>query len=263
MKETKIISIQNQKGGTGKTTSTFNIGVALQQKGFNTLMVDLDPQINLTTSVALNPINLDSTVVDIFDNPNRIVECIYELEGLNGLSIIASHPYLSGVEVQIINKMGREGILSKALNIINGLFDFILIDCPPQLSLLSINALVASDYLLVPTETTPLSFYALDKLLEVAGEVKDELNPKLELLGIIATMYDKRIRLDNEVLNTIKDSYEVLGVVKRTVKARIGISKGIPVIVGESKSDIALSYREIANKIIEKTVRVKGEFEVC
>lgn len=263
MKETKILSIQNQKGGTGKTTTTFNLGVALQQMGFRTLIVDLDPQVNLTTSAALNPIDLDSTVVDIFDNPSRIVECIYELEGLNGLSIIASHPYLSGVEIQIVNKMGREGILKKAFGLIDGLFDFILIDNPPQLSLLSINSLNASDYLLIPAETTPLSFYALDKLLEVAGEVKDDLNPKLELLGVIATMYDKRTKLDNEVLNTIKESYELLGTVKRTVKAKIGISKGVPVIVGDSKSDIALSYRDIANKIVEKTVRVKEVEEVC
>lgn len=248
----KVIAVSNQKGGVTKTTSTFNIATALALRGKKVLQIDLDAQSNLTISSGYNPTEFDKTIVDVFDNDKHIVNAIYEVEGIEGLSLLPAHPYLAGTELKLMNQMSRERKLSKALKHIMGLFDYVLVDCPPQLSLTTINGLVSADFVLVPCECSQLSFFALQPLMDTIAGIKEELNENLEVLGVIATLYDSRTLIDKYVLEVLEKTYEVLGVIKRTVAAKRGLSKGLPVVITEPNSDISIEYKKIADKIIEK-----------
>lgn len=248
----KVIAISNQKGGVTKTTSTFNIAVALTLRGKRVLQVDLDAQSNLTISSGYNPTEFDKTIVNVFDNDMEIVNAIYGVEDIWNLSLLPAHPYLAGTELKLMNQMSRERKLLKALKHVKELFDFILIDCPPQLSLTTINGLVASDFVLVPCECSQLSFYALQPLMDTITGIKEELNEGIEIIGVIATLYDSRTLIDKYVLEELEKSYEVLGIIKRTVAAKRGLQKGLPVVITEPNSEIAVEYKKIADKIIEK-----------
>ncbi len=248
----KVIAVSNQKGGVTKTTSTYNISTALTLKGKRVLQIDLDAQSNLTISSGFNPVDFEKTIVDVFENDKEILNAIYGVEDIWNLSLLPSHPYLAGTELKLMNQMNREKKLSKALNHIKGLFDFVLIDCPPQLSLITINALAVADLILIPCECSQLSYFALDTLYDTLQGVKEELNENLEVLGVIATLYDSRTLIDKYVLESLQSNYEVLGVIKRTVAAKRGLQKGLPVVLTEPNSEIAVEYRNIADLIIEK-----------
>lgn len=247
-----VISISNQKGGVTKTTTTYNLSVSLAQRGKRVLQIDLDAQSNLTISSGFNPLDFDKTVVDVLEDDKEIVNAIYEVDGIEGLSILPANPYLAGSELKLMNQMSREKKLLKAINHIKGLYDFILIDNSPALSLLLINSLVASDYVLIPCSTAQLSYYALEPLMDTVAGIQEELNENLKVLGVIASMYDSRTTIDNMVLKELESNYELLGVIRRTVKAKKGINQGLPVVITEPNSDIALEYKRIADKIIEK-----------
>lgn len=247
----KVIAVSNQKGGVGKTTSLLNISVVLAQKGFKVLMIDSDPQASLTLSLSFNPLDFEKSLVDVYEKDTEIINSIYDTE-IEGLSLIPSTPLLASIDLKLINQMSRERKLAKALNHIKGLFDFILIDNGPNLSLLSINSLSSADFVLVVCETSQLSYFALDPLMDTIAGIKEELNENLEILGVIATLYDSRTLIDKYVLESLQSNYEVLGVIKRTVAAKRGLQKGLPVVLTEPNSDIAVEYKKIADLIIEK-----------
>lgn len=246
----KVISILNQKGGVGKTTTTYNVASALAQKGYKTLMVDSDSQASLTLMTGNDPLSLESNLSSIYEGKD-IKKCIYRTS-IENLSMIPCSLSLAKTETMLMSvAIAREAKIKKALDKIKEEYDFILIDCPPALSLLTINNLVASDYVIAPCETTALSSYALEDLMDTIQEVQ-EINPTLQFLGVIATKFDKRVNKDKEILEELQKNYKVLGILKSSVEARKGVEEGLPAVLYNKSSDISKAYTEITETIIKE-----------
>lgn len=246
----KVISMINQKGGVGKTTSTYNIAVLLARK-YRVLMIDSDSQASLTLMTANNPLALDYSLADVYSGNKNIEDCIYQLP-IDNLSLISSNLSLAKLETTLMAvPFGRETKLEKALKRIEEQFDYVIVDCPPSLGILTINSLVASDYVIAPCETSPLSVYALDDLTDTINAVK-EINGRLTLLGVIATKYNKIAKSDRASLDSLEEEYKILGIIKNSVSAKKGIEDGIPCVISDSGSDVAKSYNEITNRILEE-----------
>lgn len=247
----KIIAFANQKGGVAKTTSTFNVGSFLAQKGKKVLMIDLDSQASLTISAGLEPFDLENTIVSVLKKErNRVEDSITPLS--ENLDIITSRLELAQLEMELIGRSMRETILRRALASVKGSYDFILIDCPPQLSILTINALACCDSVIVPVKTDYLAYRGIELLMETIGDIKALINPELEVLGVIATMYEKRSKDDREILDALRANYNVLGVVKKTVEAKKGVYDGLSVAQSAPKNDVAIEYAKVADYIINK-----------
>ncbi|WP_292474500.1 AAA family ATPase [Methanosphaera sp.] len=240
----RIISILNQKGGVGKTTSTYNLATCLAKLNYKVLMIDLDPQGSLTLMTGNDPMAFDNTIMDIFERKN-INDCINNLP-INNLSFIPCNIKLSKFERTIL----RTSFLKSAISKIGFDYDYIFIDCPPSLGMLTLNALTASDYIIAPVETTPLSVFALDDLMDTVNELQDTDNPNLKFAGVIATKYASNTKLDNEMLNDLKRKYNVLGIIKNSVDAKKGIEDGLPCVEISPNSSIAKSYKEISENLI-------------
>ncbi len=251
-----IISVANQKGGVTKTTSAYNLSAALALMGKSVLMIDFDPQASLTLSAGYDPLDFDKTICDVLKDGD-VRDCIYDVSDIKGLKLIPSITSLASVELGLIQRMAREYRLKKAIDGIKDKFDYIFIDCPPQLSLLTLNAFAACDYVLIPCETATLAYYALEELKVTIKGVKEELNGDIKILGVIATLYDMRTNLDNKILGVLKENYKVLGIIKKSVSAKKGLELGLPVVVFDPKQDIAKEYTSIAEKIVSATT-VKG-----
>lgn len=247
---TTIINVINSKGGVAKTTSSYNIACIMALKGKKVLMCDLDSQASLTISSGYSPLDFTTTIVDVFNDANKIAEAIYDTD-IAGLSLLPSHPYLSATELNLINARSREKKLEKAFKLIDGVFDYIILDCPPQLSMVNINGLTASKYVVIPCETSYLSLVAVEQLIDTIAGVKEDLNENLEILGVIGTLYNKT-KIDNEVMATLQSTYNVLGCIKRMTAVRRGFTKGLPIAITDSKSPVAVEYSNITDKIIEK-----------
>jgi len=193
-----IIAIINQKGGTGKTTTAVNLAVALTQLGKKLLLIDLDPQANLTYSFGIKPTN--GTIADVLLGKQTIQTILTSSEGVD---IAPSSPSLADAEVSLVNKIGRENILKDSIRKLKG-YDYIFIDCPPSLSVLTINALNASNETLIPAQMEALSLQGLSQLLDTIGEAKRVLNKKLKVRGIIPSMFNSRRKLSDEVLKEVR-----------------------------------------------------------
>lgn len=248
----KIIALANQKGGVAKTTSTYNLGASLSEKGKKVLMVDFDSQASLTISTGLEPFDYDKNIVSIMQkNGKPVKECIYELK--ESLHIITSSIELAQMEMELLSRASREKILDRALEPVKKEYDYILIDCPPQLSILTINALSCADFVIIPVKTDYLAYRGIEQLMDTVNEIKDLINTKLEVLGVIATMYEKRVRDDNEILQEIEKNYNVIGVVKKLAIAKRGIYDGLSVVEQVPTSEIAMEYNRISDIIINKS----------
>lgn len=249
-------SIVNQKGGVAKTTSTHNIGVALAKIGFKVLVVDLDSQASLTYSVGIDPLSVeDKNIVSILTAKSTvdIKECIYQVKTVENLYILPSIIDLAQIELEMFARSSREKILERALLPIEDDFDFILIDCPPQLSVLTINALSCSDSVIIPVKTDELAFRGLTQLEDTIEEIKELINPKLEVIGVIATMFEKISTEDKRVLKKLEEREQVIGIIKKTVEVKKGITKGISIVEAQETNEVSLVYKEIAKKLITKS----------
>ena len=246
-----IIAFANQKGGVAKTTSTHNIGVGLAACKQKVLLVDLDSQASLTISVGLEPLEIENNIVTILDKSKcDIRECIQSLN--DNLDIITSTIDLASREMEMLARASREKILDRALEPIKNDYDFILIDCPPQLSILTVNALSCADGVIIPTKTDYLSYRGIEQLMDTVDEIKELINPRLEVIGAIATLYNMRSNDDKDILNGLKDKYNVLGVVKMLVSAKKGIYDGLAVIEQDPSNEISIEYKKIVDVLLNK-----------
>lgn len=247
----EIIALANQKGGVAKTTSTYNLAVIKAQEGKKVLMVDLDPQASLTILCGMMPGKEEWSVCHMFDLHTDPFDCGYEVtaSGLDNLYIIPSDIELAEVEQTLSGKTAREKILKKQLDKFEGEFDYIFIDCPPQLGILTTNALVAATKVVVPTKAEYLSYRGIRSLKRTIQIIKDEFNPSLILEGFIVTMFEKVINDQKDMLKQIEKEATVLGIVKKSADAYRSVLDGTPVVISDRKSDVSKAYTDIAGKL--------------
>ena len=246
-----VISFANQKGGVAKTTSAFNVAACLAKKGKRTLMIDLDPQASLTIYAGLEPYEYDKGIAAVLRSPRQDVrECIVEIREC--LDIIPSRIELAGAENELLSRTARELILSRALSKVRDGYDFIVIDCPPQLSTLTINALACTDKVIIPCKTDYLAYRGIKQLLETVDTVRAYFKPDIEVLGLLATLYESRAKDDQEILELLREEYTVLGVVKRTTQAKKGMYDGLSSVEFAPKSDLAQQYEMLVDSVILK-----------
>ena len=244
-----IISVANQKGGVAKTTSVFNMGVELARRGRKVLMVDFDAQASLSICSGLEPYEYEKNIVSVIRDGLDVNECVVPLK--DNLYIITSDIALAAQEMALVVRTMRELVLQKALERVKDMYDYILIDCPPQLSILTINALSASDKVIIPCKTDYLSYRGLEQLNDTVDVVQTEVNRKLEVLGIIATLYEQKVKDDRDVLEFLKEKGNVLAIVKKLAIAKKGIYSGMAVVEQDAENDIALAYKKVCD-VIEK-----------
>lgn len=199
----KRIAFTNQKGGVGKTTSVINVGAALSLQGHNVLLIDIDPQANLTYSLRTKSTRLYPTIYQVLKGQSSIQEAVIKH---NNFDIVPSSIELSGAEMELVNEPGREMLLSRALETIQG-YDYVLIDCPPNLGLLTLNAFTAVNEVFIVLQSEYLALHGLSKLLDVIRIVRERLNSDIDVTGIICTLFDKRKNLNKEVVDHIKDYF--------------------------------------------------------
>lgn len=244
-----VIAFANQKGGVAKTTSTFNISAGLAMRGKKVLMIDLDPQASLTIYAGLEPYEVEHSVVDVMKSPKADAQkSVVNLR--ENLDLITSRIELAAVENEMLARTSRELILARALRPVMDLYDFIAIDCPPQLSTLTINALACSDKVIVPCKTDYLAYRGLKQLMETIDTVREYFKPDLEVLGLIATMFESRANDDKEILEVLQEEYTVLGVVKRTTQAKKGMYDGLSAVEFSPKSELAQQYEQVVDMLV-------------
>jgi chromosome partitioning protein len=245
----RVVALANQKGGVAKTTSTINLGVALKELGHKVLAVDMDPQGNLTMSQGLNPDEVNPSMFNVLVQGTAIEDVIYERE----LDLAAASIDLAGADLALASVIGRERALSKALFAIRDRYEFILIDTPPSLGLLTINALTAADEVIVPVQCEYLSLRGLAQLERTLELVRENLNPNVHIAGILPTMFDSRTIHGNEAVDLLRSSFGDLvfsTVVRKTIKFAEAPVQGSSVIRYAPSSEAAHSYRALAKEVL-------------
>src|SRR5213595_1687273 len=245
----KVIAFANQKGGVAKTTTTLNLGVALTEQGLRVLAVDLDPQGNLTMSQGWNPDEIDRSMFDVLAHRLPISEIVRS----NELDVAVSSIDLAGAELALASMIGRERALEKALVPVREEYDWILIDTPPSLGLLTINALVASNGVIVPVQCEYLSLRGLVQLENTLTMIRENLNPTVEIEGILATMFDKRLLHSREAVDILQENFGDLVLntrIRKTVRFAEAPVKGQSVLGYEPGGDAAALYRDLAKEVL-------------
>jgi chromosome partitioning protein len=245
----RVLALANQKGGVAKTTSTLNLGVALVELGHRVLGVDMDPQGNLTMSQGLNPDDIHPSMFNVLVQGVDIRDVVYRRE----IDLAASSIDLAGADMALSSVIGRERVLSKALMMVRDEYDFILIDTPPSLGLLTINSLTAADGVIVPVQCEYLSLRGLAQLERTLELVRENLNPAVHIAGILPTMFDSRTIHGNEAIDILRDSFGDLvfqTVIKKTIKFAEAPVRGASVIAYAPQSDAAEAYRALAREVL-------------
>jgi chromosome partitioning protein len=245
----RVIAFANQKGGVAKTTTTLNLGVALKEKGYNVLLVDLDPQGNLTMSQGWNPDEIERSMFDVLVHKLPIEEIIRQAE----VDVAVSSIDLAGAELALSSMIGRERALEKALVSVKPKYDYILIDTPPSLGLLTINALVASNGVIVPVQCEYLSLRGLVQLENTLSMIRDNLNPTVEIRGILATMYDGRTLHSKEAVEMLKENFGNLVFdtrIRKTVRYAEAPVQGSSVLKYDPSGSAAQAYRDLAKEVL-------------
>ena len=248
----RIIAIANQKGGVGKTTTAINLSASLASLGKKVLAIDMDPQGNMSSGLGVDKNEVEKTVYDLIIGNIGIEECIYE-EVIENLDVLPSNIDLSAAEIELIGVDNKEYILRDEVNKVKEKYDFIIIDCPPALSMLTINAMTTSDSVLVPIQCEYYALEGLSQLIHTIELVQERLNPELEIEGVVFTMYDARTNLSLQVVENVKENldtkiYETM--IPRNIRLAEAPSYGIPINMYDSKSAGAESYRKLAKEIV-------------
>ena len=252
--QTKIMAIINQKGGVGKSTTAINLSAALGELGKQVLLVDLDPQGNSSSGLGVEKSQVQNCIYDVLLNDVPVEEVIIP-DVCEGLDLVPATINLAGAEVELVSEMARENRLKDAIGALRGKYDYIFIDCPPSLGLLTVNALVAADKLLIPIQC---EFYALEgvtKLLDSMKRVKTRLNPTLDIYGVLMTMYDGRTTLSRQVVEEVRSYFGRLvfeTLIPRTVKLSEAPSFGQPITLYDPSGKGAQSYMSLAKEVIAR-----------
>lgn len=249
----RVIAIANQKGGVGKTTTSINLSACLAEAGKKVLVIDTDPQGNATSGLGLDKDECENTVYDLVLDQCSIKECMYEVENIPNLTIIPSNVDLAGAEIELLGINEKEYILRNAVDYVKDDFDYVIIDCPPSLNMLTINAMTTADSVLVPIQCEYYALEGISQLIHTIDLVQERLNSKLQIDGVVFTMYDARTNLSSDVVDTVKNNLNATvyqTIIPRNVRLAEAPSHGLPINLYDPKSTGAESYRNLAKEII-------------
>lgn len=250
----RIIAIANQKGGVGKTTTAINLSACLAEKGQRVLSIDMDPQGNMTSGLGVDKDDVEKTVYDLIIGQASVEEVIIK-DALENLDVLPTSIDLSAAEIELIGVEEKEFIIRKEVHRIKDNYDFIIIDCPPSLNTLTINAMTTADSVIVPIQCEYYALEGLSQLMHTIELVKERLNPDLELEGVVFTMYDARTNLSLQVVENVKDNLNqniYKTIIPRNIRLAEAPSYGMPINLYDTKSAGADSYRRLAEEVIER-----------
>ena len=250
----KVIAIANQKGGVGKTTTSVNLAAALGVLEKKVLLIDMDPQANATSGLGVDVDNLEAGTYEVLEHTNTIKEVVVKTDSPN-VDIVGAHLDLVAIEIELVDSPEREYMLKKALVEVKNDYDYILIDCAPSLGLITLNALTAADSVIIPIQCEYYALEGLRKLLNTISSVQKIHNPKLDIEGLLLTMYDSRLRLSNQVVEEVKNFFPEMvfnTIIQRNVKLSEAPSFGESIIKYDADSKGAVNYLNLAHELLEK-----------
>ncbi|HEX5242843.1 MAG TPA: AAA family ATPase [Tepidisphaeraceae bacterium] len=259
----RIIALMNQKGGVGKTTTTVNLGAALAEQGKRVCLIDLDPQAHLTINYGMEPSQATCSLYDVLINERSFLEAVHKIDA--NIALVPSSIDLAAAEIELVSVLGRETLLKNRLESVTHDFDFILLDCPPSLGLLTLNALAVADEVIIPMQAHFLALQGVAKLLETVQLVNRRINPKLKVSGVVLTMFDSQTKLSNEVVAELNSFIEAAegkplpwagarifkSKIRRNIKLAESPSFGQTIIAYEPTSNGAADYRALAKEVLE------------